>query len=175
MKTIANFLMLSIFICTISSFAQEDEKPIIYKGKRSFFVESSGFSSTAISLQYDRIFSIEENHYFNYSAGFGIGHIDISDDMKRFSIPLSINYSTGLKKHHFELGTGLNYLYTDEKSGILTGLKVGYKYQSDHLYFKLSSAITDYVLVFEEKNEGLDFGDLDLIYNLLGIAVGYSF
>ena len=131
--------------------------------------------STLISVHYDKLMHIQRKHYIGYSIGLGLGDPDTYFDEDRFSIPIAVNYTTGLRSHHFEMGGGLTYLYAAHKSGMLIGFKFGYKYQTKHFYFRVSSAPSGYIVTFtKELNNGSEYPNTDLYNNLFGVSVGFS-
>ncbi len=172
-----SILGLSIFMLTsFFTQAQDYPKDPIYTGKTTYFATYAGMPSTLVSLQFDRIFLTQRKHYLSYAAGIGVGHPQHLFDEKRFSIPASINYSSGLySNHHFEMGGGLTYLYSTHKSGILIGFKFGYKYQNKNLYFRVSSAPSGYLISFHKDIiDGTEYKNTDLNNNLLGLSVGFA-
>lgn len=144
----------------------------------TFFFEFGGISLNPYSINYDRILFTTKKDYFNTTIGFGF-HKKIEND-EYFSFPVSINYTTGLyKKNHLELGVCATYLnkkdrFSSNKS-VYGGLRINYKYQSKNsLFFKTGINFFTKIHSYKDDRGGL-FKDLELVFNMVNLSVGYNF
>lgn len=172
-KLLAFLLLTSNFL-----FAQEEKEEHISKGQSTIYYEYYGISGSPFSLHYDRVIVKNLKSYINTSIGLGT----YSDNYEKyFSIPFSINYTTSLKKHHFEAGIGITYSKierkTDDKkvfNDFFFGPKFGYKFQAKgKIFIKLNLNI--YKRTRKGKSPESSFDGLESLPYLAGLAVGYSF
>ena len=175
-----NACKLLVFLLLTSSFlfAQEEKEEHIFKGQSTIYYEYHGISGVPYSIHYDRVLIKLKKAYINASVGLGT----YSDDYEKyFSVPFSINYTTSLKKHHFEAGIGVTYSKierkTDDKkvfNDFFLGPKFGYKFQAkDKIFIKLNLNI--YKRVRKNKHSESSFNGLESLPYLAGLGVGYSF
>ncbi|MBQ8047119.1 MAG: hypothetical protein IJ196_04245 [Prevotella sp.] len=85
--------------------------------KQSIYLEIGGASNLA-GLSYERRFS--GNDRFGWRTGVAFvyaEHMSIftgSDDLRGWTVPIEVNYLTGRRKSHLELGVGINLGYYNE-------------------------------------------------------------
>ena len=111
------------------------------------------------------------------NSSIGVG-FDSRDYIKYLSIPFSINLTTGLKKHHFEIGLGATYRKFENKKPEVNisinewfyGLKTGYKFQSKNKIYCRAN-----LNMYSENEKDDSFLNLKFLDFLLGLGIGYSF
>lgn len=169
-KLLAVFLLANSFL-----FAQEEKEEHISKGQNTIYYEYYGISGSPYSIHYDRIIVKNLKSYINASIGLGTYS---NDKEKFFSIPLSFNVTTGIKKHHFEFGMAVTYRKLEKlqseteliKKDWIWGPKIGYKFQAKNkVFFKLN------VNLMNKKEDNDLFFDLETLDYLIGLGLGYSF
>lgn len=176
MKNIILFFILSI---CINTFSQKGKNTNFSINKNTVYFETGGLALTPLSINYDRIISKQENIYFNVTTGFGFNNNQ--SNKRLLSIPFYFNISTGSnKKNHFEIGIGLTYLNNKFKNKtenvIYSGVKIGYKYQSDRpLFFKIGGNFFNRIKTFDKNYKSSPFEDFSLIVNIAYLSLGYSF
>lgn len=190
MKTFKIILAVGGLSLSIYSYAQDPEEQTIYKGQSTVYSEVLGIGGSLYSLHYDRVLQLYENAYLNASGGVGVNY---SGGGKSISFPLSLNYTTGLNRNHFEFGIAATYLGTRvetdsenyKEKEIFAGFRVAYKYQaSKKLFFRGSLSPMFQIAELEYKDYapgdcgllGCDtFSYLKPLAFLFGISLGYSF
>ncbi len=179
MRPINTFNKTMLIICFIllnlEVNAQEKSTEYIYKGQHAVYYEYQGISGVPYSIHYDRIFIKNEIFYINSSIGVGF---ESRDSIKYLSIPFSINFTTGVKKHHFEIGLGATYRRFENnkpeveiiKNELFYGLKTGYKFQAKNkIYCRVN------LNMYDKKEKDDSFLNLSPLDFLLGLGIGYSF
>lgn len=159
---------------------QGEKEDKIYKGQSTVYYEFLGISGSFFSLQYDRVIVKNTKSYINASGGVGYY---FAEGKNSWSVPLSINYSTGIKTNsHFEVGFALTYVNQfsnePEMEILYGGVRLGYKFQArDKMFFRISVSPMGKILEFEDHEPCtyLDCDFLNSFYFFGGLSIGYSF
>ena len=189
-KTPAYLYSFFFFLFSQSFIAQTDSDSITLN-KNTIFAEIFGSSGSQMSIQYDRIIKTFHNSYLNLNIGFGYLPSLQSDLNPIYGIPLALNWTSGLKQHHFETGLGLTYgngtvQIRDSLSpknklesyvGIYATLRIGYKYQNPNgpLFFRVG--LTPMLKIYRLSRREF-YSSPFALGNFLpsvGIGLGYSF
>ncbi len=168
-------LIICFILLNLEVNAQEKSTVYIYKGQHAVYFEHYGISGVPYSIHYDRNLIKNETFYINSSVGVGF---ESRDHIKYLSIPFSFNFTTGVKKHHFEIGLGATYRkFEKQKSEVkitrnelFYGVKTGYKFQAKNkIYCRVN------LNMYDEKEKYDSFLNLRFLDFLLGLGIGYSF
>ena len=167
---------------------QETDKT--FNKRNSFYGEFLGTSGSVCSINYDRILIQNKNSLVDLSLGYGYFPF-FKDVNPIIGIPISINLTTGLSNHHFEIGAGLTYnsgivqrkydyaaiggsLVSNSTAESLVALwcsfRLGYKYQKPNGGLFLRIGFTP---LFKLKTFSI-FDNGNNIFSLFGLGVGYT-
>ena len=176
------FLLILLIFLIISGYSQTDTTvSSVFKNKfsevslkkhpQAIYFQLLG-SGPVLSILYDQRFNKKPN-----GLGFsgGVGYIGI-EGYHIYSIPISINYLFGHRKHFFELGTGATYIsklsvhtrgngIPESGPGIFYHINAGYRYQPAKGFF-FKGGLSPLFTGFSEKSFNPYF-----IY----IGLGHSF
>lgn len=185
MKRLFLCLLLAVFMLH-NSYAQNKTIDV----RNSLYINFLGAAGTLFSINYDRIIHVTKSGYFNVNVGYGYSHMK-SFTTPEMGIPLNLNYTHGLNKHHFEIGTGLTYnsglkqevqlVHLDEQGhfievhskseALFLSSRIGYKYQRSEAGIVIRLGFTPLITLH-------DFSDYevgDKIIPLFDIGLGFSF
>jgi len=140
--------------------------------RRAVFAEALG-SGPLLSLNYDMRLQRFKNDGFGFRAGVGLGQLfdnKFAEFNRYISIPLTVNYIVGEKRHGLETGLGITPQIALVDIGDspqirpLGFLNMGYRYQpmKDGLLFR--ATWTPYISSFKSHQ-----------YVWFGASIGYSF
>jgi hypothetical protein len=137
---VKQFVLFFIFllISKFNLFAQSDSTP----ARNTFHTEGFGNGLLA-SINYDRIFFVKKQK-MSWRVGFFL--IPLKESAPYLFFPFELNFLFG-KKHHFETGIGVTYIYegiTIEPSiAAIFGRVAGYRYQRPNggFFFRAGAAI----------------------------------
>ncbi|MDX8341345.1 hypothetical protein SLH46_19255 [Draconibacterium sp. IB214405] len=183
--TFAVILFLALFNLLITGSAQGQDEHLNELKKNSVYYEFLGTGATLFSLHYEKNIKQFEKSSLNLDLGVGYDpplHIDMNPS---YAFPLSLNWTSGIKNKHFELGIGLTYNSgvsqqiatggkTKSMDALWTSFRIGYKYQKPEggLYFR--AGLTPLLRV--KKFTSIDHDDFfDKFLPFFGIGVGLTF
>lgn len=176
MKTKLLVLVICLF-CAIAAFSQTDSVVVKKRGKELvLYLEVAGTSVNTLSVNLEqKIKQFSPHSFLHASIGLGMGFNE------NISIPISLSYINPIGKknyNHVDVGTGLvfnSFSYEGSpKSRLLINLHIGYRYQKPEGGWMVRALFTPSLPLWYEKQSGL-LDNIDLIYSLLGLSVGYSF
>lgn len=158
---------------------------VSFNKANSFYIEFLGHSATSFSVNYERGFYENNKSYISGWLGLGLYNLPLQfiDDREGFNIPFGLNSTWGKSNHHMEfgIGSGINHGRSIEKPSplffrMLFSMRVGYRFQKPSGGFLFRAGITPTfpAYYFYDNRDGL-LEDLDLIFHLVGISVGYTF
>ena len=187
MKIILKITLILSFIPFIYSQENSDEEQL---NTNSIYLEAFG-SGSIWSLNYDKI--IKRHESFLNSFTIGVEYVPKSLNFGEgafYGLPLSYNWLIGKKNHHFEFGTGLTFLYLDDRYSPIDNFsvfgapKIGYRYQRKQggLFFKANiNLLIDLFHIEFYKSYRFVSSFSDVIGTGLplfpcpGISLGYTF
>ena len=132
MKFILKITLILSFIPFIYAQENSDNEQL---NTNSIYLEAFG-SGFCWSLNYDKI--INRHGYFLNSFTIGVEYVPKSfgfGEGAYYGLPLSHNWLIGKKNHYFEFGSGLTFLYVDDRYSPIDNFsvigipKIGYRYQ----------------------------------------------
>jgi hypothetical protein len=165
------FLVLTIFLSTLTSIAQNES---VKRNSVSLEIGGTGF---LYSFNYDRVLLINDN--IRFTANIGTWYIPTVENYLDFNIiGLTAGASTlfGKNKHFAEFGINFSYFYMRDfedniYNTILQPIRLGYRYQKDQGGLFLRASIMPIISVFQNK-------DVDIFFPVtphISASIGYSF
>lgn len=190
MKKILLILFCISTLCNNRILGQTDS--IVFPAEQSLYVEVIGETLCPLNVHYGRILKIYSNSYMTFNLGFGYFPTDINPIL---SIPFMIDWNSGLRNSHLEMGTGLSYNsgYYSSKieelevigkmRGLFWALRLGYKYQRPEGGFFFKIGFTPLIRITEKYKIDnpsqfrviTDVKNPTIIYPMAGLAIGFSY
>lgn len=177
---IAGFLLITGLVAK----GQEvnDEKTIY--PNISAYLGGLGNAGTPVSINIEKLLMTFEKSYLGFSTGIGYfpnkGEFD-----SQIGIPVSINWTYGIKRHHIETGIGMTYnkgifqkayhptlnQETEVSEGIYSTLRLSYKNQKPgkRFYFKLG--MTPFYKIIEMSEYFQDKKFIPVYELVLGLTI----
>jgi hypothetical protein len=164
MKNLLIFLLLLFLLLSANTLQAQKDTTI---ARNTLYFEGLG-NAGLYSINYDRIFFIKKQK-LSWRVGFSIIPPDMTPAL--FTFPLELNLLFG-KKHHFEIGFGLSYIYEGTNlrpiSVLIVGGLAGYRFQKPEggLFFKAGVS----TIFLHSIRDDSDFAPL-----FPNISIGYTF
>lgn len=152
--------------------------------KNTILIEVVGSSGSNLSLQYDRIIKQLNKSFFNATIGIGYFPSLNAHFNPIYGLPCSLNWTSGLKKHHLEIGLGITYTNgiiqvrdsippqnkAESLKAVFSTFKISYKYQRKDGGFFLKIGFTPLIQIYRFSKT--DVGGYFI--PLAGVSLGYT-
>lgn len=151
---------------------------LIYN-RNTVFIEFLGSAASRGSINYEKLFL--RNYAIDKKIiSLRVGFFHAPKELNRYTIPILINFISGRKNHHSEIGFGQTLEfeqreYDNHKLIPVVGIAAnfGYRYQKPNGHFVFRAGYTPVFLYGAFKYQ---FGIEKLIYIInVGLSLGYSF